>query len=776
MVRFVSIWSIWFGHLFFLWCPFSQAQSQHHTEVQGFVLEESEKGRFVPLEAVSVFWLGLNLGTTTDSVGHFSIHKPQVDSTTRLVLVIRQLGYEADTLFEFPPGRLRIILASGKSKKLKEVVVEGRLNSTFQLSEAFNISQMNRKELVKAACCNLSESFETNPAVDVSYSDALTGAKQIQMLGLSGNYVLLTQENLPGIRGLLSGYGFGFTPGPWIESIQVTKGQGSVVNGYESLTGQINVELKKTDWLPRTREKLFVNAYANQMGRLEANVNQTVKVAPGLLVTNLFHGNVLKNKVDINNDHFLDIPTGNQLQAMQRWSYENKQGIRAQAGVQFMDDSRTGGTVNSDPNPNKNYTIGLENRQFQAFSKLGYLFPKAKYKSMGWMNSYTQNRVRNRYGSTAYSGDQKTWYSNFIYQSIIGSTNLTFKAGGGIRWDSYKETVSFDADSTHGNWNRTEVVPGVFTEFSWTPVPWFTQVAGLRYDYHNMFGHWLTPRLHSKISFSEQSVLRLSAGLGRRVANVFAENPALFASSRNWYLPAANGSTGLYEANSSGLVSSQGGLKPEEALNVGLGFSQGFYFKGKKGNLTADLYRTDFIQQTVVDLDRDSRAVFLYNLKGKSYATAFQVQVEYEPIRRLDVRLAWKWQDVRQTLHGNLMEKPLVASQRLFLNLAYETRNKWTVDATVNWVGSKRLPTTSQNPEGLQFLSRSPNYFAVNGQITKAWKGLELYAGVENLLNYRQTQLILNADNPNQTYFDASLIWGPVIGRMTYAGLRWTVR
>lgn len=740
-------------------------------------MEESEKGLFSPMEAVSVFWLGKTDGVLTDSSGYFSIEFPRDDSLTKPLLIIRHLGYEADTLKDFSQTKLRVILANSRSKRLNEVVIEERIPTSILLNSVLNTSQMSRKELTKAACCNLSESFETNPSVDVSYSDALSGAKQIQMLGLSGNYILMTQENLPGIRGLLSGYGFGFVPGPWIESIQVTKGQGSVVNGYESLSGQINLELKKPDWTPKKREKWFVNVYGNSMGRTEVNLNQTSQVLPGLTVSHLFHANQLQNQVDMNHDHFLDLPTGSQIQGMQRWAYENVNGIRAQVGVQFMNDSRVGGSFHRDPNPDNNFEINLENRQFQAFGKLGYIFPNQKYKSIGWMNSWTQSRSRNQYGQTNYAGDQRTGYSNLVYQSIIGSSNLTFKTGAGFRWDDYRESVSFfKGEANSGKWNRTEIVPGVFGELTWTPRPWLSNVVGLRYDYHKLFGNWLTPRLHTKIDFNENSVLRISAGVGRRIANIFAENSALFASSRRWFLPNKTESGSLYGSANPDFSSTEGGLKPEQALNFGVGWNHAFRLNNRKGSFNVDLYHTRFIQQTVVDLDQNSQSAFFYNLAGKSNSTAFQVQLEYEPIRRLDVRLAWKGQDVQQTINGQLLERPFVASQRFFVNLAYETKSKWSFDATLNWTGSKRLPSTRLNPENLQLASRSPDFFLLNGQISKAWKNLELYAGIENAFDFRQKQLIVNPGQPNKPYFDASMVWGPVIGRMFYSGLRCTIR
>lgn len=762
--------AICFVPAFFCLSSLLYAQSK---TVKGIVLEESSKGSFLPLPGASVFWAGTQTGTVSDSTGAFSIDRPELKTDSPAMrLVISYLGYRNDTITDFSSDKLLIILAVNTSKTLKEVSVEGRIPPSFQLMDPINTQVMTGKELMKAACCNLSESFETNPTVEVNYADAVTGAKQIQMLGLSGNYTLITQENLPGVRGIMSNFGLGFTPGPWVESIQVTKGVGSVANGYESMTGQINVELKKPDWTPKNREKLFVNVYGNSMGRLEFNANATQRLSKNWHVATLIHGNQLQNHVDMNHDGFLDIPTGNQINVLNRWAYSDTKGWSGQFGVQFMNDDRTGGSHHAfhDMNSHQNvvYSIHLANRQMQAFGKLGYIFPTKKYKSIGLMQSFTSSRTEQNFGPVnRYKGEQNTWNATLIYQSIIGSTNLKFRLGGSFRWDDYRENFDFIIKPTEFRFlpnkaNRTELVPGAFGEFNWTPMPRFTTVAGIRGDYHNLFGFWLTPRLHLKYELSELSTLRLSAGSGRRLANFLAENSGVMASSRSFYFP-----TNLYQSKTDGLL-------PEYAWNYGLSWNHQFEWLGQKGNFTLDGYHTRFENQLIIDLDRSPRQVHFINLEGQSYSNAVQAQLEYEPIRRFDVRLAYKWLDVWQTLDGRLQRRPFVSEHRFFLNLAYKTRSKWTFDATLNGNGRKRIPNTQSNPSDLRFPQNSPAFFVVNAQISKGFgKNLEVYLGGENLFDFRQTSLIIDPQNPFGDYFDASLVWGPVTGRMVYGGLRW---
>lgn len=313
-----------------------EQMSEH--AVKGVVLLEDNQGAFKPLAGASVIWSGTQRGTTTDENGVFNVVH------TGEKLVISYAGYASDTILVDKLGQMKIVLASGK--QLKEVKVTASKAATYINSiDPFRTINITQKELFKAACCNLSESFETNPSVDVSYNDAVTGSKQIQLLGLAGIYTQLTVENLPGPRGLATSLGLNSIPGTWIESIQMSKGTGSVANGYESIAGQINVELKK----PVSSERLYANIYANDFGRTDINLNLTQKLGTNWSTTLLLHDDYFNNKkLDFNKDGFRDLPTGNLFSGVNRWSYDNSKGFMTQFGVKFLDDKRTGGQLDYD--------------------------------------------------------------------------------------------------------------------------------------------------------------------------------------------------------------------------------------------------------------------------------------------------------------------------------------------------------------------------------------------------------------------------------------------
>ncbi|MCF3108038.1 TonB-dependent receptor [Niabella sp. CC-SYL272] len=721
--------------------------------ITGVVLEETAKGKINPIPNATVKSLHSNQYFVTDSTGVFRL---ETDLPTHIA--ISYVGFQSDTISVKKPEMLTIILKNSSTGDLKEVIVSSKNPSTFvSAMSILNTLNMGAKELTKAACCNLSESFETSPSVDVSYSDAVTGVKQIQLLGLSGSYTQLLTENTPEIKGLTAHYGLTYIPGPWIEGIQLTKGTGSVVNGYESIAGQINVEEKKPD----NSEQLFVNTYVNSMGRLEANIHTAQKLNDKWSTALLTHGNYSNKTVDHNMDGFKDLPTGSQWNVINRWKYLDNNGWIVQLALKAMNDKRYAGQVHFDKDRDRytasHYGVGIDAEQYGFTGKLGYVFPQHKYKSLGLIlsaNQYTNNAY---YGLTEYSGKQKQLYGNLIYQSIIGTTDHKFRTGLSFSNENYNERLN------QRIYKRNEMVPGAFFEYTYTASDKLTAIAGLRLDHHNQYGFITTPRLHIKYDFTPKTNLRLSGGSGFRVSNIFAENVGVFVSARQYEILNPTSAYGY-------------GLDPEKAWNYGLNLIHHFYLGNRKGSIALDAYQTRFRNQTVADLDASSQAIRFYNLNGKSVSSSVQVELNYELLRKLELRMAYRWLEVQTQYQQGLLDKPFTAKHRAFVNLAYETRNKWKFDYTTQWLSRKRIPNTAANPAGKQMDAWSPSFFQMAAQVSKQFgKQWEVYAGGENLTNYVQEYRIIDAQAPFSPYFDGSLIWGPVTGRMVYAGMRFRI-
>ncbi|KXH83111.1 TonB-dependent receptor domain-containing protein [Chryseobacterium kwangjuense] len=644
-------------------------------------------------------------------------------------------------------------------KKIDGVVVTGSKAATaLSKKEAGLVFNIDKKELLKAACCNLSESFETNATVDVSFSNAVTGTKQLKMLGLDQKYTSLTKELLPEIRGLASAYGLNFIPGRWIESIQLTKGGSTVTNGYESITGQINTELLKNAKEPETS----LNIFADFNGRAEANITSVSPINDKWSQTFLLHGNGTFGDTDMNDDTFLDRPKGTQINAAYLLNYNDleKSGFGSHFGINFIRDERTAGQIGFDKNLAQDkqspYGVGIDISRFQVWNKTGYVFKGKPYQSLGWMNQYVYHQQDSFFGLRNYAGKQHTYYSNLIFESIIGNTNHKYKAGASFLYDGYEETYLKD------DIRRNEIVPGIFAEYTLTGLK-YTLVAGARADFHNLAGTQFTPRLNFKYDFTPQTILRLSAGRGFRTANVFAENQQYFASNRNIQILQNGGN--IY------------GLKPEIAWNYGASLQQEFKLFGRKSSIVADFFRTDFQDQVLVDLDRSPQQLTFYNLEGKSFANSFQTQWDFTPFKNFDVRLAYKYYDVQADYLDGRREVPFMAKHRGFVNLAYATNKNdkggfWSFDTTLNWVGKQRLPDTSSNPAEFQLPVYSESYAVLNAQISRNFnKKIRAYLGGENLTSYYQKNAIVDFRNPFGNYFDGGMVYAPIMKANFYVGL-----
>jgi len=723
-------------------------------KIEGVIAEKNENNETIGLAGANVFWANSSVGTITNIEGLFSI--PYKKDYTKLV--ISYVGFKTDTLTISGPEKIsHILMPKGQ---LEEVVISTRKKASARsFLSSRNVINVNSTELLKAACCNLSESFETNPSIDVYFADAITGTRQIKMLGLTSPYILIATENVPSIRGASQAYGLSFIPGTWVESIQITKGAGSVVNGFESFSGQINAELQK----PSKDDRLFVNAYANANGRFELNSHINAKVLDRWDVGLYLHGNMRDVKFDKNEDSFLDLPLQKQINIMNRWQYtDNENGFISFLNVRFLNDEKQTGQIDFNPKKDKfstNYWGSeINTRRFDASAKFGYVNPEIPYQSMGFQAAYSNHIQESYFGLNIYDITHNSLYINANINSIIGDSRNKFKTGISATYDDYDELVNTT------KYQRTENSLGAFFEYSYDNMSDLNLTAGIRIDTHNLLGTFLTPRLHARYTPWEDSAFRVSAGRGKRSANIFTENQKMFASSRTIVIMDNNGS--VY------------GLDPEIAWNYGVSFSQKFIVFGRKTDVIFDYYRTDFTNQIVVEWE-NPREVSFYNLKGESYAKSFQAELNMNIMKGFDFRAAYKFYDVKSDYSTGKLDIPLIPKHRVFANASYETIRKdkgahWKFDATYNWLGEQRFSSTNGNPIEYRLPEKTPTVATINAQITKVFSALfELYLGGENLTDEKQLNPILNSENPFEPTFDTTFVYGPIFGVSFYAGLRY---
>lgn len=729
-----------------LGCFAMLAQAQVQGKVVGLL-----QGERVPLPGATVNWQGTNVYAVTDSLGSFQI---DLNPETGL-LTASFVGFAPVTKVVTAAGAIIFELSE---RTLKEVEIIERIQATTVQVRSVGLTlELGKKELAKAACCNLSESFETNASIDVAFTDAITGTRQIELLGLAGKYAQLQTEMIPFGRGLFSNLALAYVPGTWIESIQISKGVGSVANGFESMSGQINLELMK----PWEAPKSLFNMYLAENGRTELNLVHNIKVGKKWHTGILAHANVRPFAMDRNGNGFMDMPKGNQINVVNRWKYQGIKGWEAQLYARALGDVSQSGQTNFDfgkPQAAQSpWGSEIRATRFEAMGKLGYVFPQATYRSFGLIGSVSQNNLQSFFGNNTFNANQFSGYFNGIFHSIIGTTAHQYTVGASFMFDRYLKDAHLPLSFVHATTERVELVPGAFGEYTWMPNDAITAVAGLRGDYHNTLGWKATPRLHVRYAFDAANTLRIGAGTGWRTPHALVEQISVLATNRTVVWPTT-------------FAAMETAPMAEVSRNVGASWVSNFRLNYRKGQLVVDYYYTDFTNQLVADWDVNAQTLAFYALDGKSFSHAFTTTVDYELAPRLDVRMAYKYLDARTDFQTGLLQRPLIPVHRGLLNLAYETRKGWKFDLTGNYFGSRRIPVTNLDAMPTQ----SPAVWMVHAQINKQVNArLDMYLGAENLTNFKQQQPILGAATPFEPGFDSSLIWGPIFGRMAYLGLNY---
>lgn len=726
--------------------------------IEGTVYEEVN-GKKQPLPGANVYWKIANVGTVTDEHGHYSIEL----HPTYKCLVFSFVGYENDTVHHMAePQHYDHVMTTPLT--LSEVEIAARQKAQFVSSlEAHHVEHITGEALRRCACCSLAESFETNASVDVSYADAVTGAKQIELLGLSGLYTQMMTENMPNFRGLASAFGLGYVPGTWMHGISVSKGTSSVRNGYESISGQINVDFKEPQ--EDHAEKVFVNGFVNTMAMTELNFNTRLNVGErdGLLL--LGHVGFNPMKMDGNHDGFLDDPVTSQYSVFLRYNHPNTGHFGCKLGVKALKENRVSGQMDFDPQHRLDegynlYGIGINTERYEAFAKTGFIFDRPET-SLGIQQQVTYHKLNSYFGLTDYDATQLSYYANILFDSYIVNDHHKYSVGASYSYDRYDEHQNiFPTTQEAVPERRVEQVPGAFAEYVFSDDHHWTAIAGFRADYNSYYDKlFYTPRLHVRYRGHDELALRLSAGKGYRSPNVLAENSTMMASSR----------TILFLE------------KPqmEEAWNFGLNLSKHFEVGEKDLQLLVDAYRTDFVNQIVLDRDANAHQIRIYNLNGKSFSNSAQIQLDYELFRNFDVSAAFRYTDVRMTINDTLREKPFVNRYKGLLTLSYAP-GTWQFDLITQFNGDSRIPDMNGNATAVadgQTRDHSPFYVIMNAQVTKKLgKHWELYAGGENLTNYKQSHPIVAAAEPFGEDFDAAMVWGPLSGIKGYLGFRFQIK
>lgn len=756
--------------LFIVLCMSLLPTTSYAQQVSGQTLD-ADDGQ--PLAFVEMYWSGTNIGVISDTNGVFSLplHK------TSHALIVKCLGYFNDTLILHTKTDTVIEIKLRKSvQTLNQVLVRGRQKASFSKMTSIKQTEVVTIEGLRGlACCNLGESFENSATVDVGYSDAVSGSKQIQLLGLTGVYSQMLLENTPFLSGLSAPFGLGYVPGQWLESISISKGVATVKNGYEAITGTINLEYEK----PKNGDRFSLNLYENSDLKSEITAKINHRFNEHLSTGLLLYGTYSAERTDhIGNDGFSDYPLQQQFNVANRWHYENGKGFVSQSLVNYIYENRLGGDMRFDKSMRGNdsiYGFGGNTNRLHFFTKNG--FRVSNTASVGSQVVGTLFKQDAYYGMSDYKGEERSLYVNLLVNDEVRGGHI-MDYGVSFCYRDVKEqlkyfpyigavTQNFFKDGD--NFSYREIMPGVFAQFTFLYGDRFNATLGLRYDYSfspsesipeasayyagdDFQNHAITPRLHFRWNVWHDWILRGSVGRGFRTPSLIAENFGILASGRRIVL--------------------NEWIEREEAWNGGLNLAKHFKIGDEREiSLTVDFYHTRFVNQAVVDLDVAADEVHIYNLNGRSYSNVLQMDFSIEPFEGFSASLSGKINDVWCSYHGIMKRKPYTSFWKGLLVLSYHTRfDKWRFDFTTQLNGPQRLPLNKGTVQG-----ETKTYLYMLCQVTRRFKRFELYGGVENITDYVQPHPVIGYDAPFSQAFDASIIYAPLMGRLFYAGMRLSV-
>ena len=646
--------------------------------------------------------------------------------------------------------------------------------------------------LCKMACCNLAESFENSASVTVGYSDAVTGARQIRLLGLSGVYTQMLDENRPVMRGLSAPFGLSYIPGQWLESIQIAKGASSVINGVESMTGQINVEHRK----PTDEKPLFINAAVMSDTKMDFNIASSLQMGYKWSTVILGHvsGNVSPH--DMNGDNFLDEPKMLQFNLANRWLYQADNGVQVRFGVRALQDSRLGGQMlkgedgqhvfydkdnyiwnpyQLDKGQINPWGSDIMNRSVNGYLKVGVPLSESNSQNIAMVLDYGYQDMDSWFGATKYLADQHSVFGNLLYQNELNESHK-FTLGLSATYDRYNEDflrqIWFEAlpnVSKFDNPMTRLANAGVFGEYTYHAGDKFTAIVGMRGDWYKKSATELTGRFSPRVTLKympvEEIVIRANGGRGVRYSTPLIDNIGVFSTGKFF--------KGDYAEHILEDAWTMGG---NITYYLPFGASSNTYF-------SFDYFRTQFAQQMVVDYEHFANTIDFYALNGKrSYTDNYQLDFSVDPVERFNITATFRYTNAKIELAGRgLVEKPMTSRFKGVLNLQYATNlNKWIFDFTASLNGSCRvydfMKTVKDSDGNLLYANgRTPVYPMLYAQVTRRFKGWDVYVGAENLTNFTQKDAIIGWSDPRMSYFDASCIWGPLMGIKAHAGFRFTL-
>lgn len=714
--------------------------------IEGEVIGITENKNQIILIGANVYWKNTDIGTSSNELGKFKITYLENKE-----LIVSFVGFESETVLVSKNEYLKIYLRE-TPKQINEITaIANRTDENIDYLSAEKISIITNKELAKAACCNLSESFERNASIDATYADAITGIKQIEAMGISGIYTSIALENIPFIRGLYSQKGLTILPGAWIENIYYSKGAMSVVNGYEAISGGINIELKN---IFDFHEKYFYNLYYDNEKRFETNGIFRHIFSDKLASIALFNYAIRKNRLDHNKDGFYDMPDFDNFSAMNRWQFYNGN-LEGNFQLFYNKENKQGGLIRNDLIRYFPYKSNSELCSFS--SKIGYNFSDEHSNSLGSQIQFVNFENDILLGSKTINSNQLSFYGNIIYQKEILEEIYEIKTGANFSIDKYKETFPV--------YKETEfIVYGIYLENTYKIDESLNIILGIRNDYIKNYKSIFSPRLNIRYAINEDFIFRTALGKGFRKHNIINDNIQYLSSNRSINLSRLN-----FDDISN-------------FMDIGWNFGGGLTYHftaAEESYLNIDFYRTEFERILVMDMDSNPQEIKFYNANNGAFSNSFLIEANILATEEIELKIAYKYLNSKIKINDKFIEKPFISKNRILFNCSYSfklsknSNRSYEINFSLNWFDKKRLPNTNSNPIEFRMPNYSKSYFTANAHINAyLHDNFSLYVGVENLFDYKQKKIIIDYENPSSIYFDASMIWGPTQARMVYAGIR----
>jgi outer membrane receptor for ferrienterochelin and colicins len=693
------------------------------------------------LIGASVYWQQDNVDAITDLDGIVKLPKAK---KLPQYLIASYVGYTSDsilvTLFKD-----NYILELETENELNNVNVVGKKLSNYISSlSTIKVEKLSNDEFKKAACCNLSEAFQTNGSVDVTYQDAASGAKEIKLLGLRGIYIQNLIGAVPSIRGVGAIFGIDNIPSPWVQSISISKGMPSVKSGNEGITGSLNVDFKNIE---NDKHKLYFDMFVNNFARIEHNLVLHHRINENLGTSIMLNSAFNPKKLDQNQDNFLDQPKTKQFNALNSWHFE-KNRVEGQYLFKATSENRISGQKNYNTLQHNDsiFGINISNQQYEAIAKTGFMLSQNQANSIGTQFLANYHKHKSLFGNRDYNATQGSFYANILYQSNIKNEKHNLVTGINFTYDYFDE--KFDTYALL----RKNYLGGIYAEYTFKLLDKLSLVNGLRLDYSSVAKWQINPRLHIKYEPIKNTILYLSGGKGYRVPNVLAENSNFLASSRKIDIQTNNKTI-------------------DEAWNYGVSLYQKFMIKNRESYFIIDYFRTDFTKQAITDIDQQDNTLHVYNLNGKSYSNSLLTELNVELAKGLKIKTVYRFEKAISTFSTMLLQKALQPTQKGLISISYATPNKnyWQFDFNIPIIGKQRLPNSFAENIERRYTKK---YIQLNFNMLKKFKKAELFMGVENMTNFKQSEPILNVNQPYETGFDATQVYAPINGVTFYGGFR----